>query len=48
VPPEWQDDPRSDYAAVKSGYVSITPLRLDLTHYGVMDALAERWEGALP
>ena len=44
TPSEWQTDPKSDYAAVKAGYVSITPLRLDLTHYEVLDTLAGRWE----
>jgi 5'-nucleotidase len=44
VPPDWQEDPDSDYAAVQAGYVSLTPLRLDLTHYEVLDALAARWE----
>ena len=48
VPPEWQDDPKSDHAAVKAGYVSITPLRLDLTHYGVLESMAAQWEGAVP
>ena len=43
-PPRWTDDPKSDYAALQAGYVSITPLRLDLTHYEVMEALASRWE----
>lgn len=31
--PTWEDDPESDYAAVAAGYVSITPLHLDLTHH---------------
>jgi 5'-nucleotidase len=31
--PEWQDDPGTDHEAVRSGWVSLTPLHLDLTDY---------------
>ena len=42
IQPVWQDDEGTDIAAVRSGYVSITPLHLDLTHYkAVVDM--ERW-----
>ncbi len=35
----------TDFGALKSGYVSITPIQLDLTSYQVMDALQEiSWE----
>ncbi len=34
---DWESDPRSDYDAVKAGWVSVSPLQPDLTHY---DALA--------
>ena len=44
TPPDWKEDPESDYAAVQAGYVSITPLRFDLTHYEVMEEMAARWE----
>ncbi|MFQ5669911.1 MAG: 5'/3'-nucleotidase SurE [Acidobacteriota bacterium] len=44
VPPRWEHDPASDYAAVKAGFISITPLRLDLTHDEVLDTLAAEWE----
>jgi 5'-nucleotidase len=33
----WESNERSDYAAVKAGYISVTPLHPDLTNY---DALA--------
>jgi 5'-nucleotidase len=29
----------TDYGAMKAGYISITPLQLDLTHYGVLEKL---------
>jgi 5'-nucleotidase len=31
--PVWQTDEGTDIAAVRMGYVSVTPLHLDLTHY---------------
>jgi 5'-nucleotidase len=31
--PEWEDDEQSDFNAVQEGFVSITPIRLDLTDY---------------
>ncbi|HYU25623.1 MAG TPA: 5'/3'-nucleotidase SurE [Thermoanaerobaculia bacterium] len=32
-PPSWTDDEGTDFEAVQNGYVSITPLHLDLTHH---------------
>lgn len=32
----------TDLEAISDGYISVTPLHLDLTHYGSMDHLAER------
>jgi 5'-nucleotidase len=40
---EWEPHDRSDYQAVKDGYISITPLQPDLTAY---DEIA-RWEGLI-
>ena len=36
----------SDIAAVHDGLASVTPLHLDLTHYGALGRMAD-WEGAL-
>src|SRR5579883_2240244 len=38
--PEQDAGPGTDFYAVNTGYVSITPLHLDLTHYKVLDELA--------
>lgn len=38
--PEQDAGPGTDFYAVNSGYVSVTPLQLDLTHYKVMDELS--------
>src|SRR5262250_3304437 len=45
-PPEWQEDEASDIAAVHAGLASVTPLHLDLTHFGALGRMAE-WEGSL-
>jgi 5'-nucleotidase len=45
-PPEWQADEASDIAAVHAGLASVTPLHLDLTHFGALGRMAE-WEGSL-
>jgi 5'-nucleotidase len=38
--PEEDAGPGTDFHAVNSGYVSITPLQLDLTHYEVFEQLS--------
>lgn len=37
--PEQDAGPGTDFYAVNSGYVSITPLQLDLTHYKIIEQL---------
>jgi 5'/3'-nucleotidase len=38
---EWEPHDRSDYQAVRDGFVSITPLQPDLTAYDVLPAVEE-------
>ncbi|HEY7566516.1 MAG TPA: 5'/3'-nucleotidase SurE [Gemmatimonadaceae bacterium] len=38
----WAGDDRSDFQAIRDGYVSVTPLHLDLTHHARFDE-AEVW-----
>ena len=38
--PEEDAGPGTDFYAVNTGYVSVTPLQLDLTHYKVLDELS--------
>lgn len=38
----WTGEPDSDFRAIEEGYVSITPLHLDLTHFDVLQG-ANRW-----
>jgi 5'-nucleotidase len=44
--PEQDAGPGTDFHAVSSGYISITPLHLDLTHYEVFEQLSG-WVKAL-
>lgn len=37
---DWHDDPNSDYAAVREGYVSVTPLQPDLTAHAAIARLS--------
>jgi len=39
IPPRWDEDPDSDFAAIREGYVSLTPLHLDLTHYPLLEEM---------
>ncbi len=41
--PTAVDEPGTDFGALTAGYVSITPLQLDLTNYKVMDVL-KKWK----
>jgi 5'-nucleotidase len=41
--PTGVDEPGTDFGALKAGFVSITPLQLDLTNYKAMDVLG-KWE----
>ena len=38
-------DHGTDLEAIDEGYISVTPLQLDLTHHSSLGALAERYEG---
>jgi len=41
VNPEWFGDANSDFRAVDKGYISVTPLHLDLTHYPSLDRFGD-------
>lgn len=43
----WWGSDRSDFAAVREGYVSVTPLHLDLTNHRLLNDL-EGWSLGLP
>jgi 5'-nucleotidase len=37
--PTWYDEEDTDHAAIKAGYVSVTPLKMDYTNYALLDAM---------
>ena len=41
---EWSGPDDSDFRAVHDGYVSVTPLHLDLTHRDALDAQTDWWQ----
>jgi 5'-nucleotidase len=41
--PYWEHGEDTDINAVREGYISVTPVHLDLTNYKTMDFLRERW-----
>jgi 5'-nucleotidase len=38
----WTGDENSDFRAIQEGFISLTPLHLDLTHHSLLEA-AESW-----
>ena len=45
-PSGWREDPGCDHSAVEAGFVSITPLHIDLTNHAALGELAA-WEPKL-
>jgi len=39
----WTGEPDSDFRAIEDGFVSVTPLHLDLTHFGVLEGASTWW-----
>jgi 5'-nucleotidase len=39
----WSGREDSDFRAVLEGYISVTPLHLDLTHYEMLDTAQNWW-----
>jgi len=46
--PTWARESGSDYCAVEEGFVSLTPLMVDLTHYGLMQEMKHLERDGLP
>jgi 5'-nucleotidase len=45
--PVWEDIPGTDFAAVGAGYISVTPLQLDMTdrvHLAALETDGARWD----
>ncbi|MCU0635371.1 MAG: 5'/3'-nucleotidase SurE [Gemmatimonadaceae bacterium] len=39
----WRGDAQSDFQAIRDGFVSVTPLHLDLTHHGMLRETESWW-----
>jgi 5'-nucleotidase len=39
----WSGEGDSDFKAIEDGYVSVTPLHLDLTNHALLDSAAKWW-----
>src|SRR5438270_6972819 len=39
----WTGEPDSDFRAIQDGFISITPLHLDLTNYSMLDSAGSWW-----
>ena len=41
---EWSGPPNSDFRAIEEGFISATPLHLDVTHHAILDASESWWQ----
>jgi len=41
--PQWEPGEKTDFEAVKGGYISVTPVHLDLTNHEAITYLEENW-----
>jgi 5'-nucleotidase len=41
---EWSGPEDSDFRAVHDGYISVTPLHLDLTHRDILNTATDWWQ----
>ncbi|HEX5385385.1 MAG TPA: 5'/3'-nucleotidase SurE [Gemmatimonadales bacterium] len=39
----WTGDQESDHVAVAEGYISVTPLQMDLTNYSLLETVRQWW-----
>lgn len=42
--PSWHGEADSDFQAVREGYISVTPLHLDLTHFDMLASAGSWWK----
>ena len=38
----------TDFAECEAGFITVTPLQIDLTHFDAMASVAEFWQGVMP
>jgi 5'-nucleotidase len=39
----WTGESDSDFRAIQEGFISVTPLHLDLTHFGMLQSAGAWW-----
>ena len=39
----WSGEADSDFKAIEDGFISVTPLHLDLTNYGILETADVWW-----
>lgn len=44
--PYWEHGEDTDFQAIQEGYISITPIHLDLTNYDALEYLKKVWKGS--
>ena len=42
--PRWEQGEETDFHAVREGFISITPIHLNLTNFEVLDLLKKKWQ----
>jgi 5'-nucleotidase len=42
--PQWESGEKTDLEAVRNGFISVTPVHLDLTNYDAIHYLEEKWK----
>ncbi len=42
--PQWESIKNTDFEAVQNGYISVTPVHLDLTNYSALKYIKKNWE----
>jgi 5'-nucleotidase len=42
--PQWESGEKTDLEAVRNGFISVTPVHLDLTNYEAIRYLEEKWK----
>jgi 5'-nucleotidase len=42
--PQWEAGGDTDFEAIRNGYISITPVHLNLTNYDALEHLRDNWK----
>ncbi len=42
--PQWESDENTDFEAIQAGYISVTPVHLDLANYEALKFLEKNWK----